>query len=381
MKVVIAIDSLKGSLSSMEAGLAVKRGIERVCDADVVVKPLGDGGEGTFEALLEGLRGKKRKIQVTGPSGRKTEAQYGILEDGKTAVIEMAQAAGITKVSENERNALTATTYGVGEMILDAIENGCKKFLIGIGGSATSDGGTGMLRALGVRFLKENGEEIAPGICELDQIARIQTENMNRVCKECEFEIACDVNNPLYGENGAVFIFGPQKGILKEQCDKMDQKMIHYAERTNETTGKDFSKAKGAGAAGGLGYAFLSYFSKVKLKSGITFVLDTINLEREVKDADLVITGEGRLDGQTAMGKAPVGVAKLAKKYQACVIALAGSVTSDAGQCNEAGIDAFFPIVRGVTSLEEAMKPENAKANLEETVEQVIRLFLSVRKK
>lgn len=381
MKIVVAMDSLKGSLSSMEAGLAVKSGIQRVCDADIMVKPLGDGGEGTYEALLEGLGGRRRKIMVTGPMGAMTEAQYGILDDGKTAVMEMAQAAGITKASVNEKNALTATTYGVGEMILDAIENGCRRFLIGIGGSATSDGGTGMLRALGARFLKENGEEIAPGICELDQIVKIQTENMNQVCKECEFEIACDVTNPLYGENGAVFVFGEQKGILKEQKEKMDKKMIHYADVTKKTLGKDFSTVAGAGAAGGLGYAFLSYFSKVKLKSGISFVLDTIALEKEIKDADLVITGEGRLDGQTAMGKAPVGVAKLAKKYQTCVIALAGSVTSDARQCNEVGIDAYFPIVRGVTTLEEAMKPENAKINLEETIEQVIRLFLSVREK
>lgn len=373
MKIVVAIDSFKGSLSSIEAGSAAKSGIERAGLADVTVMPLADGGEGTTEALVEGLGGTYVSAVVTGPLGGSVNAVYGILGDGRTAVMEMARASGIMLVDRKKLDPSKATTYGVGEMILDAAGRGCREFIIGIGGSATTDGGAGMLQALGFEITDEKGENIRPGIRDLDRIADITPKNVPKVLKECHFSIACDVKNPLCGENGAVWIYGPQKGVREEEKDIFDRKMKHFADKTQEYTGADHRTAPGAGAAGGLGYAFLSYLPNAELKSGIDIVLEAVGLEQELKDADLVITGEGRLDHQTAMGKAPVGVARLAKKYGVKVFAFAGSVSRDASKCNSAGIDAFFPIVRGVTTLEEAMDPENAKENMALSVEQVFR--------
>lgn len=375
MKVVIAIDSFKGSLSSMEAGLAAKEGILRACEAQVVVKPLADGGEGTTESLIEGLGGDFVTVEVVGPLGERTTAKYGIMKDGLTAVMEMAEASGIILVRRENLNPWKATTYGVGQMIIDAVKRGCRKFIIGIGGSATTDGGVGMLQALGYEFLDGNGRAIGYGIGELDQIAAINTEHRLPELEDCQFQIACDVRNPLCGENGAVYVFGPQKGVKEEEKAVLDQKMQHYAEKTACLFREDHRQAEGAGAAGGLGFAFLSYFPHVELKPGIDIVLKAIHLEQELADSDIVLTGEGRLDGQTAMGKVPVGVAHLAKKYGNKVIAFAGSVTDDAVMCHGEGIDAFFPIVRGVTTLDEAMDKETAKRNMASAVEQVFRLL------
>lgn len=376
MKVVIAIDSFKGSLSSMEAGNAAEAGIRRACSAEIIVKPLADGGEGTTEALVEGLGGRYVSAEVTGPLGEKTNARYGILRDGQTAVLEMAEAAGITLVDREELDPYRATTYGVGEMILDAVKRGCRRFIIGIGGSATTEGGAGMLQALGYGITDGDGKPIRHGIRDLDQIAHISMENVPEVLKECQFQIACDVKNPLCGETGAVWVYGPQKGVREEDKRIFDRKLQHFAEKTAEYTGTDHRLTEGAGAAGGLGFAFLSYLPNVELRPGIDIVIEATGLEQELKDADLVITGEGRLDFQTAMGKVPVGVARLAKRYGIKVLAFAGSVTKDAAECNSAGIDAFFPIVRGVTTLEEAMDPENAKENMVLCVEQVFRAFV-----
>lgn len=375
MKVVVAIDSFKGSLSSLQAGNAARAGIKRVCDADVVVKPLADGGEGTTGALVEGLGGEYVYLDVTGPLGQMTRARYGILGDGKTAVMEMAEASGIILVKREELDPWNATTRGVGEMILDAVKRGCREFIIGIGGSATTEGGIGMLKALGYEFLDAQGNPVCEGVMDLDQIASIHSENVPGELRECHFQIACDVKNPLCGEKGAVYVYGSQKGVKEEEKQLMDEKMLHFAQKTTEHFGRDNSLKEGAGAAGGLGHAFLSYLPNTELKSGIEIVLHAIGLEKEVKDADIVVTGEGRLDSQTAMGKAPVGVARLAKQYHAKVIAFAGGVTEDAGKCNEEGIDAFFPIVRGVTTLDEAMVTEKAKQNMELAVEQVFRLL------
>lgn len=375
MKVVIAMDSFKGSMSSMEAGNAVKAGVERVCTADIVVKPLADGGEGTVEALVEGLGGEYVSMEVTGPLGAKTSAKYGILGDKRTAVLEMAEASGIILVKREELDPSRATTYGVGEMILDAVRRGCREFIIGIGGSATCEGGAGMLQALGYEIMDAGGRPVRPGIRDLDRIASITAGHVPKELKECHFSIACDVKNPLCGENGAVYVFGPQKGVKEEEKQYFDEKLRHFADKTQEFTGRDYRTEEGAGAAGGLGFTFLSYLANVELKSGIEIVLDAIRLEEEVKDADIVVTGEGCLDFQTAMGKAPVGVARLAKKYGAKVFAFAGGVTKDAGECNAAGIDAFFPIVRGVTTLDEAMVPKNAKENMILAVEQVFRVI------
>ena len=392
MKVIIAIDSFKGSLTSMEAGLAIKQGILKAKpNADIIIKPLADGGEGTTDALISGLGGKRIDLTVTGPMGDPVDCYYGIIEnDGcLTAVMEMASAAGITLVPADKKNPLVATTYGVGEMILHAMENGCRSFIIGIGGSATNDGGIGMLKALGFEFLDIDGNDVGEGGQALAKIASIKTDKVNSKLSSINFKVACDVTNPLCGKNGATYIYGPQKGVTLEIRDALDHGMANFAAQTVKSFESDFSDYPGAGAAGGLGFAFLSYLNAT-LTPGVDLILDAVELEEELsscKKADtaflsassdnqlIVVTGEGRLDHQTAMGKAPVGVARLAKKYGAKVIAFAGSVTKDASACNDAGIDAFFPIVRGVTTLEEAMKPENAKKNLTATVEQVFRLL------
>lgn len=375
MKVVIAIDSLKGSLSSMEAGMAIKDGILAAKpDAEVIVKPLADGGEGTTDALIEGMNGKRIDLTVTGPMHTPVDAYYGYLKDTNTAVMEMASAAGITLVPDSEKNPLLATSYGVGEMINDAIQRGCRNFIIGIGGSVTNDGGIGMLKALGVRFLDENGEDAGEGGQALAKVARIDVSGMNPLLKECHIQVACDVNNPLCGENGSTYVYGPQKGVTEDMKKTLDEAMAHFARVTSETLENDYMNTPGAGAAGGLGYAFLAY-TGAALTPGIELILDAVGLEEELSGADVVVTGEGRLDFQTAMGKAPVGVAKLAKKYNAKVIAFAGSVTKEATACNKEGIDAFFPILRGVCTLAEAMDPVAARNNMTATVEQVFRLL------
>lgn len=392
LKVVAAIDSFKGSMTSMEAGRAAREGILAAHpDAEVVIRPLADGGEGTTDALIEGLGGERIDLTVTGPLGDPVTCYYGYLSStentgkknvGKdtatggmgsgTAIMEMAAAAGITLT--DVRDPLSATTFGVGEMILDAIDRDCRDFIIGIGGSATNDGGIGMLKALGFRFMDPDGNDPGEGGQALEKVASIDISGRDPRLDECRFRVACDVTNPLCGENGATYIYGPQKGVTDDMKKSLDQAMEHYASVAADTLGQDHAEAPGAGAAGGLGFALLSFLN-AELTPGIRLILDAVGLEEELKDADVVITGEGRLDHQTAMGKAPVGVAELAKKYGATVIAFAGSVTPDAGACNLAGIDAFFPIVRGVTTLEEAMDSENAKANMRACAEQVFRLL------
>lgn len=376
MKVVIAIDSFKGSMTSIQGGNAAKAGIlNALPDAEVVVKPLADGGEGTVEALVEGLNGTYETVDVTGPMGTQVNARYGIMEDKETAIMEMAEASGIILVNRNDLDPWKASTTGVGQMIVDAIKKGCRKFIIGIGGSATTEGGIGMLTALGYEFFDENGVLLPPVFESLSKVARISGEKVIPELKECYFQIACDVTNPLCGETGAVYIYGPQKGVKPEEKQPMDEMMSVYAKAAAAYAGEDYSCMPGAGAAGGLGFAFRTFFPNVELKSGIEIVLNAIRLEEELPDADVVVTGEGRLDGQTANGKVPVGVARLAKKYDCKVVAFAGSVTDDAGPCNEAGIDAFFPILRGICTLDEAMDPATAKKNISLTAEQVFRLL------
>ena len=375
MKVVVAIDSLKGSLSSMEAGLAIKEGVLAAQpDAEVIVKPLADGGEGTTDALIEGMNGERIDLTVTGPMHTPVDAYYGYLRETNTAVMEMASAAGITLVPDKEKNPLLATSYGVGEMIIDAIQRGCRNFIIGIGGSITNDGGIGMLKALGVRFLDEKGEDAGEGGQALAKVACIDLSGLNPLLKECHIQVACDVNNPLCGESGSTYVYGPQKGVTEDMKKTLDEAMAHFARVTSESLENDYMNTPGAGAAGGLGFAFLAYVGAT-LTPGIELILDAVGLEDELSGADVVVTGEGRLDFQTAMGKDPVGVARLAKKYNARVVAFAGSVTKEATACNKEGIDAFFPILRGVCTLADAMDPVNARNNMIATVEQVFRLF------
>lgn len=378
MRVAVAIDSFKGSLTSLEAGEAVKEGIKRVLEnAEVRVCPLADGGEGTVEALAVGLGGYLQEVTVTGPLGDPVDCTYGVIPNiyTDTAVIEMSAAAGITLVPEDKRNPLYTTTYGVGEMIRDAIEQGnCRRFIIGIGGSATNDGGVGMLEALGYKFLNKDGEPIPRGAIGLQELASISDEGAMPVLRNCEFLIACDVNNPLCGKLGCSAVFGPQKGATPEMVEDMDQWLMNYGRLVQNKYARADISLSGAGAAGGLGFAF-SAFMNTRLIPGIDLVLSETGLEDHVAWADVVVTGEGQIDAQTAMGKAPAGVAELAKRYNKTAIAFAGSVTEDAGVCHAKGITAFFPIVRGVTTLEEAMEKETAKRNLTDAAEQVFRLY------
>ncbi|MDY4668414.1 MAG: glycerate kinase [Oliverpabstia sp.] len=375
MNIVIAIDSFKGSLTSLEAGQALAEGITRALpSASLCVRPLADGGEGTVEALVSGMDGVFQQVTVTGPMGDPVTCTYGIIEKKRTAILEMSAAAGLTLVPEEQRNPMLATTFGVGEMILDAIRKGCRKFLVGIGGSATNDGGVGMLQALGYEFLDKDGKDILPGAQGLKDLAEIRTQNVLPQLKECTFRIACDVRNPLCGDQGCSAIFGPQKGASGEMIRDMDIWLSQYAALAKKTFPKANPDFPGTGAAGGLGFAFLTFVHGT-LEPGIQMILEETGLEEEIKQADFVITGEGQLDGQTVMGKAPAGVASLAKKWKKPVIAFSGSVTPEATLCNQKGIDAFFPILRKITTLEKAMEPETARENLAAAAEQVFRLI------
>ncbi len=376
MNIVIAMDSFKGSLTSMEAGAAVSSGILRVYpNAKISVLPMADGGEGTVEALTLGMGGELQSIKVTGPSDdQKITAQYGILRDKKTAIIEMAAAAGLTLLPLEKRNPLYTTTYGVGEILRDAIHKGCRHFIVGIGGSATNDGGLGMLQALGWQMLDNVGEAVPHNALGLERLAVIDDSTVLPELKECTFRIACDVTNPLLGPEGCSAVFGPQKGAPPDKISIMDEWLQHYAELAKAKYPQANPQAPGAGAAGGLGFAFLT-FTRANLESGINIVMKETRLEEQIAAADLVITGEGRLDGQTVMGKAPIGIARIAKKYEKPVIAFSGCVTPDARLCNTHGIDAYFPILRQVTTLSQALDPKNAQQNMTDTVEQVFQLI------
>jgi len=379
MRVTIAIDSFKGSLTSLEAGVAAKEGILSVYpDAEATVFSVADGGEGTVEAIISANRGEIVKLTVSDPVGRPIEASYGYIPHRKTAVIEMAAASGITLVDLSERDPMKTTTYGTGEMIKDAIERGCRSFIVGIGGSATNDGGTGMLEALGFEFLDENGKPIVRGAQGLEHLACIKADRAMREIQECSFTVACDVKNPLCGENGCSAVFGPQKGANPHTVALMDAWLNNYAALTKEMIPESDAAFPGAGAAGGMGFALLSYLNAT-LTPGIELVMREIGLEEAVKASDVVITGEGRLDGQSAMGKVPCGVASIAKKHGKAVLAFSGAVTEDAEILNSYGIDAFFPILRRVCTLEEAMNKENACTNLQKTVAQAFRLIKTMK--
>ena len=365
------MDSWKGSLSSLEAGTAASGGIrDAVPDAAIQIFPLADGGEGTVDAMLAAIGGKLQTVPVKDPLGRQVQASYAILSSG-TAVIEMAAASGLTLLAEEERNPLYTSTYGTGQLILDAIQNGCRDFIIGIGG-------TGMLQALGFLLLNAEGNNIVPGAVGLKDLAQIHTSQAEPLLAQCRFRIACDVTNPLCGNNGCSAVFGPQKGASPEQILQMDGWLNHYAELAQSINPSVSADTAGAGAAGGLGFAFLAFLN-ASLESGISLVMDTIHLENAIHSADWIITGEGRLDAQSAMGKAPAGVAALAKKHNVPVIALAGSITEDASLCNRYGIDAFFPVLEAPCSLQEAMDPQTAQQNIRRTASQIFRLIKTVQ--
>lgn len=377
MKAVIAIDSFKGSLSSLRAGEAVGEALkEAFPDAEALILPIADGGEGTVDALVKGLSGIKKTVGVTGPIGEKVNAKYGIV--GDLAIIEMAEAAGLPLVPKEKRNPLYTTTFGVGELILDAINEGIRSFIIGIGGSATNDGGAGMLKALGYRFLDENGKDIPEGAIGLKSLCRIDADNARKELSECKFRIASDVKNPLLGEQGCTRVFAPQKGADDASVILMDSYFENYVKVTKKIFPQADEGYPGAGAAGGLGFAFRTFLSGV-LTPGIDLILDSIDIDSKVSGADIVVTGEGRLDAQTVMGKAPSGVARAAKRAGVPVIAFSGAVTEDAELCNEGGIDAFFPILRRICSLEDAMNESNAYENMKAAAKQVFLLIKRIK--
>lgn len=377
MKVVIAIDSFKGSVSSIVGSKAISSGVLDVCPtAEVVTVPLADGGEGTVEAITEAKKGEIIHVSVTGPLGEKVHSYYGIIDEGKTAVIEVATACGLTVVPADKRNPGITTSFGVGELIVDALNRGCRDFVIGLGGSATNDGGVGMLQALGFRFL-DSQEEVGFGGNALSLIKKVEVLNVDSRLRDCTFRVACDVNNPLYGANGATYIFGPQKGAIGRMLEELDAGMKNYAEVVERDLGIDIYSLPGSGAAGGMGAAFVGFLGG-KLQSGIELILETIDMETHLKGADYVITGEGKLDGQTSMGKAPMGVAQIAAANGIPVIALAGAIGEGTEKLNELGITSYFSIVKGPISLEEAMNPEITSTNLRENARQLFSLVKAV---
>ncbi len=373
MKVAVAVDSFKGSLSTYAAGNAVSLGIKRVFPlAEVFLFPIADGGEGSAEVIIGANGGEWKGVRVKNPLGRCIDACYGIIREKKTAVIEIAAAAGITLIKAEERNPMLTTTYGVGELVKDAIAEGCDNFIIGLGGSATNDGGIGMLSALGFEFLDEKGAPVPFGGEGLCKIQEIKTDNALPQLQNCQFLTACDVQNPLCGKTGCSAVYGPQKGADESTVLVLDEAMARFEKLTKRVFPHADGNASGSGAAGGLGFAFTCYLHG-KLHSGIDLILSQIGIEEVLSSVDIVVTGEGRLDGQSYMGKVPVGVAKLAKKYGKPVLSLSGGVTDDAKACNEWGIDAFFPIVKGPCSLQQAMN--DGSKNLTDTTEQVFRLI------
>ena len=375
MKVTVAIDSFKGSISSLEAGLSAKSGIlQAFPDADVQVCQMADGGEGTTDAIIMAKTGEYVSLTVSDPLGRPVDARYGYIPDEKTAVIEMAAASGITLIGEDERDPMVTTTYGTGEMIRDAILRGCRNFIVGIGGSATNDGGVGMLEALGFAFLDAEGRPVSHGAKGLAKLARISREHVMNVLSECRFTVACDVKNPLCGEKGCSAVFGPQKGAVADVIAQMDGYLKDYAALTKELFPSADAERPGSGAAGGMGFALMTYLGAEPV-AGVELVMRELGLEQEIASSDIVVTGEGRLDAQSCMGKVPVGVASLAKKYGKPCIAFSGAVADGAEALNEYGIDAFFPILRRVCTLEEAMEKNTASENLQKTVSQAFRLI------
>ncbi|HCL5925744.1 TPA: glycerate kinase [Citrobacter amalonaticus] len=362
MKIVIAPDSFKESLSAMQVATAIEQGFREIYpDAQYVKLPMADGGEGTVESMVEATEGHYHFIDVTGPLGTPVQARWGILGDGKTAVIEMAAASGLHHVPPEHRNPLLTTSYGTGEIILAALDRGVEHIILGIGGSATNDGGAGMLQALGIDLLDENGDALPEGGGALSKLATIDTSHADPRLKTVSITVACDVNNPLCGPTGASAIFGPQKGATEAMVAALDGALAVYGKRLQEFTGRDVMNAPGAGAAGGMGAALLGLLG-ADLKPGVEIVINALQLERLVADASLVITGEGRLDSQSICGKTPIGVARCAKRYQKPVIALAGGLTQDHQIVHEHGLDAVFSVLTRIATLPEAL--EDAEYNL-----------------
>ena len=373
MKFVLAPDSFKESMSAKKAGLAMEKGIRSVYpDAECVIVPMADGGEGTVESLVSMTNGEIIKTEVIGPLGEKVIAEYGLLGEGQTAVIEMASASGLENIKLEDRNPLVTTTFGTGELIKHALDKGVTRILIGIGGSATNDGGVGMLQALGVSFKDQNGQELTFGGGALNQLTTIDLSGLDKRIAHVKIDVACDVTNPLIGENGASAIFGPQKGASPEVVQLLDQNLAHYAEIIKRDLGKDIAHSEGAGAAGGLG-AGLMAFLNANLKKGVELVIEYTGLEERMAGADYVFTGEGSIDGQTLFGKTPFGVASIAKKYSIPVIAFAGRIGKGVEPLYDNGFTSIVGILKGVSSLDEAL--ESGEENLAFAAENICRVL------
>jgi glycerate kinase len=344
VKIVVAPDSFKGSLTALEVSDAIEKGIREVFpEAEIIKIPMADGGDGTVECLVNATGGEILREKVIGPLGNEILAHYGILGDKKTAVIEMAAASGLTLVPENKRNPLITTTYGTGQLIKAALNQGCRKMIIGIGGSATNDGGAGMVQALGIKLLDQEGKEVGFGGGELKKIVKIDISCMDNRLFDIKVLVASDVNNPLCGPQGASRIYGPQKGATPEIIEELDKSLSYFAELIKRDLNKDIKDMPGAGAAGGLG-ASLMAFLNAELRPGIEIIIEAVKLEQAIKDADLVITGEGKIDSQTIYGKAPIGVAKIAKKYNVPVVAVAAIIEEDSRIFQSYGIDTLIQI-------------------------------------
>ncbi|MEI9483941.1 glycerate kinase [Enterobacter cancerogenus] len=362
MKIVIAPDSYKESLSALEVATAIENGFRGIFPtAEYVKLPVADGGEGTVEAMVAATGGRIVPVDVTGPLGERVDGFYGLSGDEQSAFIEMAAASGLERVAPSKRNPLITTSWGTGELIRHALDAGVKHIIIGIGGSATNDGGAGMVQALGGKLLGANGQPVGQGGGELANLARIDVSELDRRLADCRIEVACDVTNPLTGEEGASAIFGPQKGATPEMIVTLDNALEHYAQVIARDLDIDVLHLAGGGAAGGMGAALYA-FCGAQLRQGIEIVTDALHLDEQVADADLVITGEGRIDSQTIHGKVPVGVARVAKRYNKPVIGIAGSLTADVGVVHDHGIDAVFSVIYTICSLEDAL--ENASENV-----------------
>lgn len=373
MKIVIAPDSFKESLTALEVANAIETGFKQIYpDAEYVKVPMADGGEGSVQSLVDATDGEFVEVQVTAPLGNQITGFLGISGDQQTAFIEMAAASGLHLVPLEQRNPLKTTSYGTGELIKKALDLGVKKILLGIGGSATNDGGVGMLQALGVSFKDCNGQEIGWGGGMLSQIDHISTENLDPRLAQVAFEVACDVNNPLCGTTGASAVFGPQKGATPVMVKELDNGLAHFARQVEQQLGIRIADKPGAGAAGGMGGGLL-LLPNAQLKAGVQIIIDATKLAEHIEDADLVITGEGRMDAQSIAGKTPIGVARVAKQFNKPVIAIVGCLREDYQVVYQHGIDAVFPIIRNLGSLSETLA--KGKDNLISSAENVARLL------
>ena len=373
MRVLIAPDSFKESLTAKEVANAIEAGWKSVLPQTECLKiPMADGGEGTVQSLVDATNGKIIYTEVTCPLGEPVNAFYGILGNQNTAIIEMSAASGLHHVPLAKRNPLITTTRGTGELILHAMNQKVDKIMIGLGGSATNDAGAGMARALGYRFLDRHGNEIKEGGAGLIDCHRIDNRLVDERIKTIQFEVACDVENPLIGENGASIVYGPQKGATSEMIKKLECSLVHFANIIERDLRVSVGNVEGAGAAGGMGAGAMA-FLKANLKKGFQLVSEAVSLEKYIKEVELVITGEGKIDGQSIYGKTPIGVASLAKKYQLPVLVIAGSIGKDYELVYQNGIDAVFSILPSISPVEEALM--NGRQNIERTASEIAKIW------